>query len=79
MSDGYLGLPGGSNSPAHFIRASVYSRDAYPGKTGADSVWTAWHVMNCFDVPRGILRNVASDAVESCEFALYIGVADTWT
>ena len=49
MGDGYLGLPGGSNSPDRFIRASVYSRDAYPGKTGADSVWTAWHVMNCFD------------------------------
>ena len=77
MGDGYLGLPGGSNSPDRFIRASVYSRDAYPGKTGADSVWTAWHVMNCFDVPRGILRNVGSDGVESCEFALYIGVADT--
>lgn len=55
----------------------VFARTMEFDTDGADSVRTAWHIMNCFDVPRGILRNVGSDGVESCEFALYIGVADT--
>ena len=28
QGNGYVGMPGGSNSPDRFIRASLYSRDA---------------------------------------------------
>lgn len=77
MGNGYVGMPGGSNSPDRFIRANLYARDSYAGATGADAVWTAWHVMNNFDLPRGILRNVTDKGVESTEYTLWTSVADT--
>ena len=40
-------------------------------------MWTAWHVMNNFDLPRGILRNVTDTGVESTEYTLWTSVADT--
>lgn len=77
MGNGYVGMPGGSNSPDRFIRASLYARDSYPGKTGQDAVWVAWHVMNNFDLPKGILRNVTKAGEESSEYTLWTSVADT--
>jgi choloylglycine hydrolase len=78
MGDGYVGMPGGSSAPDRFIRASLYARDSYPGPDGESTVWAARHVMNCFDLPPGILRNVDADTnVESSEYALWTGVADT--
>lgn len=77
MGNGYVGMPGGSNSPDRFIRASLYARDSYTDPTGAEAVWTAWHVMNNFDLPRGILRNVTDQGVESTEYTLWTSVADT--
>lgn len=77
MGNGYVGLPGGSNSPDRFIRASLYARDSYTAATGGEAVWTAWHVMNNFDLPRGILRNVTDTGVESTEYTLWTSVADT--
>ena len=40
-------------------------------------MWTAWHVMNNFDLPRGILRNVTDTGVESTEYTLWTSVMDT--
>jgi len=77
MGNGYVGMPGGSNSPDRFIRASLYSRDSHPGKTGIDAVWTAWHVMNNFDLPKGILRNVNQKGDESTEYTIWTSVVDT--
>ena len=77
MGNGYVGMPGGSNSPDRFIRASLYARDSYPGKTGPETVWVAWHVMNNFDLPKGILRNVTEAGDESTEYTLWTSVADT--
>lgn len=77
MGLGYVGMPGGSDSPDRFIRASLYSRDAYPGKTGAETVWTAWHVMNNFDMPKGILRHKTTTGDESTEYTVWTSVADT--
>lgn len=78
MGQGYVGMPGGSGSMDRFVRAYLYSRDAYPGAKGEDTVWAALHTMNNFDVPPGIQRNVSAvDKSESSESTLYIGIADT--
>ncbi|KAI9016829.1 nucleophile aminohydrolase [Hyaloraphidium curvatum] len=75
---GYMGMPGGSNSADRFVRASLYARDAYPGEDGESTVWAAWHVMNMFDIPPGVLRNVdAETKAESAEYNLWTCVADT--
>lgn len=78
MGNGYVGLPGGSNPPDRFVRATTYSRDTYQAATGADAVWTAWHIMNNYDIPPGILRNIDGNTnKESSEYALWTSVADT--
>lgn len=77
MGNGYVGMPGGSAPADRFIRASLYSRDSYQGATGADAVWTAWHVMNNFDLPMGIQRNVTEANVESSEYTVWSSVSDT--
>jgi choloylglycine hydrolase len=78
MGDGYLGMPGGSSSADRFIRAHLYSRDAYTGPDGPETVWIAWHIMNCFDLAPGILRNIKADTNEEIsEYTLWSSVADT--
>ena len=78
MGNGYVGMPGGSNPPDRFVRASLYARDAYTGDDGESTAWIAWHVMNLFDVPPGIMRNIdAATKAESTEYNLWTCVADT--
>jgi choloylglycine hydrolase len=78
MGDGYLGMPGGSSSSDRFVRAYLYSRDAYSGQDGQEAVWIAWHIMNCFDLVPGILRNIeAETTTEISEYTLWTAVADT--
>jgi len=68
--------PGGCVTNLPRFRASLYARDSYADKTGAEAVWTAWHVMNNFDLPRGILRNVTDKGVDSTEYTLWTSVAN---
>jgi choloylglycine hydrolase len=78
MGDGYMGLPGGSSSADRFVRASLYARDTYTGDDGEDTAWVAFNVLNNFDLPPGILRNVeASTNTEIAEYTQWLGVADT--
>ncbi|WP_411868593.1 linear amide C-N hydrolase [Vulcanococcus limneticus] len=78
MGDGCLGMPGGSSCADRLVRAYLYSRDAYPGQDGPEAVWIAWHIMNCFDLAPGILRNVEADTnSEISEYTLWSAVADT--
>lgn len=78
MGDGYLGMPGGSSSPDRFVRAALYARDTYTGDDGADTAWVAFNILNNFDLPPGILRNIeASTNAEIAEFTQWTGVADT--
>lgn len=78
MGDGYLSMPGGSSAPDRFARASLMSRDAHTGADGESTVWLACHIMNCFDLPQGLLRNVEAETnTEITEYTLWTGVADT--
>jgi penicillin V acylase-like amidase (Ntn superfamily) len=72
-------MPGGSSAPDRFIRASLYARHTFPGADGESTVWVAWHVMNMFDVPPGVMRNVEAETKkESTEYSnLLTCVADT--
>ncbi|KAI9031128.1 nucleophile aminohydrolase [Hyaloraphidium curvatum] len=78
MGNGYVGMPGGSNPPDRFVRASLYARDTYPGEDGESAVWIAWHVMNLFDIPPGVMRNIEAETkTESTEYNLWTCIADT--
>lgn len=54
---GLHGLPGDFTPPSRFIRATVYSTTAIPGKTADETVQKGFHILNNFDIPVGSIRD----------------------
>ncbi len=59
---GMLGLPGDYTPPSRFVRIAAFSQAVLPSKTGWDAVQQAFHVLNAFDIPRGVARDREKDA-----------------
>jgi len=57
---GLHGLPGDFSSPSRFVRIAVFSQAATPNAEAEDAVFSAFHILNQFDIPKG---SVISDAV----------------
>ena len=52
--------------------------DTYPGDDGASTAWITWHLMNLFDIPPGLMRDVdGATQQETTEYTLWTSVADT--
>ncbi|MGV2981911.1 linear amide C-N hydrolase [Camelimonas sp. ID_303_24] len=56
---GAPGLPGDMSSPSRFVRAFMYARAAPVLETGAQTVNLAFHILNNFDLPPGMVRTKA--------------------
>ncbi|MGZ8417003.1 MAG: linear amide C-N hydrolase [Methyloceanibacter sp.] len=56
---GLLGLPGDFTPPSRFVRAVVYSQSAVPNQTANEAVLAAFHILNQFDIPKGVVMNSA--------------------
>ncbi len=56
-SSGYgtLGIPGDWSSPSRFVRAFFMTRNAPTDKTTEQQVATAFHFLNNFDIPPGLI------------------------
>jgi len=52
---GMLGLPGDFTPPSRFIRATIFSKNVLPGKNATETVRQTFHVLNQFDIPKGII------------------------
>lgn len=52
---GLAGLPGDWTPPSRFIRASYLANFAEKGKTAGEAVNVAEHLLNTFDIPKGIV------------------------
>jgi len=50
---GMLGLPGDFTPPSRFVRAAIFSQNATPTKTAQETVFSAFHILNQFDLPKG--------------------------
>lgn len=59
---GLLGLPGDFTAPSRFVRAAIFSKGVPPGKTATDEVFQAFHILNNFDIPKGVAREGEKDA-----------------
>ncbi|TNB47888.1 choloylglycine hydrolase family protein [Martelella lutilitoris] len=53
---GLLGLPGDFTPPSRFVRAAIYSNGEFNTETGEDTVFEMFHILNNFDIPRGVVR-----------------------
>ncbi len=58
---GMLGLPGDFTPPSRFVRAAAFSHALLPSKTGYDAVLQAFHLLNNFDIPKGVAREREKD------------------
>jgi choloylglycine hydrolase len=53
---GLLGLPGDWTPPSRFIRATAIAQATLPVPDGDAGMLAALHVVNAFDIPRGLVR-----------------------
>jgi choloylglycine hydrolase len=56
QGSGMLGLPGDATPPSRFVRAVAYSQSAIPAESAKDAVLQAFHILNAFDIPVGVVR-----------------------
>jgi choloylglycine hydrolase len=53
---GLLGLPGDWTPPSRFVRATILAHATLPVEGAENGMLTALHLMNAFDIPKGVVR-----------------------
>ena len=75
QGSGLLGVPGDPTPPSRFIRALGLAISAQKVPDGEQSVRLAEHILNNFDIPRGLIRRGAGDA-SPLEYTQWSTIAD---
>jgi choloylglycine hydrolase len=52
-------LPGDFTPPSGFVRAAMFSQAATPNDDADDAVYSAFHILNQFDIPKGSVINAS--------------------
>lgn len=82
QGSGMLGLPGDVTPPSRFVRAVAYSQSAIPSETTKDAVLQAFHILNAFDIPVGMVRDYEAGELHT-DYTVWSSVADlknlTWS
>lgn len=73
---GMAGLPGDFTSPSRFVRATAFANSALPSDSADDAIFTAFHILNNFDIPKGSIREDQKDGVMT-EYTLWTSASDT--
>jgi len=60
---GMVGLPGDFTPPSRFVRAAIFSYTALASKTRDQAVLQAFHILNQFDIPLGVVRGTENGKV----------------
>lgn len=63
QGSGMLGLPGDFTSPSRFIRAVAFSQSVIETATETEALDTAFHVLNLFDISKGIVREQQNNTI----------------
>jgi choloylglycine hydrolase len=71
QGSGLLGLPGDWTPPSRFIRATALAQSASELTDADEALHTALHIINNFDIPRGLVR-----AGASAEYTGWVSVGD---
>jgi choloylglycine hydrolase len=62
---GMLGLPGDFSPPSRFIRATVFAATAIPADNADKGIDQVFHILNNFDIPVGVARDVEKGVIYS--------------
>jgi choloylglycine hydrolase len=72
---GMLGLPGDATPPSRFVRAVAFSQSAIPSETAKEAVLQAFHILNAFDIPVGVVREEHAGELHT-DYTVWSSVAD---
>lgn len=72
---GLVGLPGDFSPPSRFVRAAIFSQAATPNADADDAVFSAFHILNQFDLPKGSVIN-GSVGKPTAEITEWTSVSD---
>lgn len=56
---GLHGLPGDFTLPSRFVRAAIFRQAATPNPNAENAVFSAFHILNQFDIPKGSVNNAS--------------------
>jgi choloylglycine hydrolase len=65
QGSGMLGLPGDFTPPSRFVRAAAFSATAIPEKDADKGILQIFHILNNFDIPVGVAREVHDGVIHS--------------
>ena len=65
QGSGMLGLPGDFTPPSRFVRATVFSATAIPEDNAEKGILQVFHILNNFDIPVGVAREVHNGVIHS--------------
>jgi choloylglycine hydrolase len=65
QGSGMVGLPGDFTPPSRFVRAAIFSQASLPVKTSQEGIFQLFHILNQFDIPVGIARDVENGVIYS--------------
>lgn len=75
---GMIGLPGDFTPPSRFVRASFFSTTAAPVANSDEAVDQTFHILNQFDIPKGIVREEEGKMV-GYDYTLFTSVKNPET
>ena len=65
QGSGMLGLPGDFTPPSRLVRAAVFSATAVPSPNSEQGILQVFHILNNFDIPVGVARQVEKGVIHS--------------
>lgn len=76
QGSGMLGLPGDASSVSRFVRAAAFVNAALPSKDEEEGVFRAFHILNNFDIPIGLVKQKEQNTTLS-EYTVWTSAVDT--
>ncbi len=76
QGSGMLGLPGDFTPPSRFVRAAVFSATAIPSPDANQGILQVFHILNNFDIPVGVAREVDSKGVIHTDYTQFTTARD---
>lgn len=76
MGSGGFGLPGDFTPPSRFVRALFFSQAIETGRSADESRDGAFHILNLFDIPRGVVCGVDHNGMTHIGYTQWTTVSD---
>lgn len=75
QGSGMVGMPGDFTPPSRFVRAAIYSITATPSENAREAVLQAFHILNQFDIPVGVVKEKEGNVIYS-DYTMITAVRD---